>query len=208
MSPLNSHYLFTKQLFYMKLTTVLTLLLINHSVTAQLSIEPPAPQVASLQAINMISATPEKEKKVKLTPVKWKVTKNHLWTGGLTFLAGASKGFNETLQFHWKEFRRQFPKANPQWFYPSISWKNKYKNGDSEAGPKYPLSTSVLVMFTDQYHLNNFINKMAWGSALVIKIGEGKKSFKHYLLDFIYYTVCHQAGFALTYYPFSKYKGK
>jgi len=62
-------------------------------------------------------------------------------------------------------------------------------------------------MFTDQYHLNNFINKMAWASALVIKISDGKKPFKHYLLDLLFYTACHQAGFALTYYPFKDYKG-
>ncbi|HUR65922.1 MAG TPA: hypothetical protein VMZ03_06195 [Chitinophagaceae bacterium] len=150
----------------------------------------------------------ENKRDIQLGSSKWKITSNHLWTGGLVFLAGASKGFNETLHFHWKEFRRQFPKANRAWFDPSISWKNKYKNGDPEAGPKYFLSTSALIMFTDQYHFNNFINKMAWGSALVIKIGEGKKPFKKYLLDLLYYTVCHQAGFATTYYPFSKYKGK
>jgi hypothetical protein len=148
------------------------------------------------------------KKEVKLRPVKWKITRNHVFSGGLVFLAGASKGFNETLQFHWKEFRRQFPHANANWFNPAVSWRNKYKNGDPEAGPKFPLSTSALIMFTDQYHLNNFVNKMAWGGALVIKIGEGKKPFKHYLLDFLYYAACHQAGFALTYYPFSHFKGK
>lgn len=139
---------------------------------------------------------------------KWKIDRNKLVTGGLVFTAGASKGFNETLQFHWKEFRRQFPNANANWFNPSVSWKNKYKNNDPEAGSKFFLSTSALVMFTDQYHLNNFINKMAWASALVIKIGEGKKPWKHYLFDFIFYTLCHQAGFAATYYPFSKFKGR
>lgn len=151
---------------------------------------------------------PDKKKDIQINTGKWKITSNHLWTGGMVFLAGASKGFNETLQFHWKEFKRQFPKANPQWFNPTLSWRNKYKNGDPEAGPKYFLSTSALIMFTDQYHLNNFFNKMAWGSAVVIKIGEKKKPFKQYLLDFLYYAACHQAGFAATYYPFNKYKGK
>ncbi len=139
---------------------------------------------------------------------KWKIDRNKLITGSLIFTAGASKGFNETLSFHWKEFHRQFPNASSKWFNPSVSWRNKYENNDPSAGAKFPLSTSVLVMFTDQYHLNNFINKLAWGSALVIKIGEGKKPFKHYLFDFLYYTVCHQAGFAATYYPFNKYRGK
>ena len=164
--------------------------------------------VIPAKVIDMNAPLPGKEKDIRLQEEKWKITSNHLWSGAMVFIAGASKGFNETLQFHWKEFKRQFPGANTQWFNPSVSWKNKYKNGDMNAGAKYPLSTSVLIMFTDQYHLNNFINKTAWASALVIKMGEGKKRFKYYLLDFLYYTLCHQAGFALTYYPFSKYKGK
>ncbi|HEX6192114.1 MAG TPA: hypothetical protein VFZ42_07110 [Chitinophagaceae bacterium] len=147
----------------------------------------------------------ESEKKIKLAPVKWRLTGNHYLTGSLVFVAGASKGFNETLMFHWKIFRRYFPNVNPKWFNPDISWRNKYKNGDPNAGPKFPLSTSALVGLTDQYHLNTMINRMAWTSAVVIKIGEGKKPIKHYLLDLLYYSLCHQAGFALTYYPFNKY---
>ena len=139
---------------------------------------------------------------------RWRFTRNHAWTGGLVLLAGAAKGFNETLQFHWKEFKRQFPRANPQWFNPAISYRNKYKNHNSQDGPRFFLSTSVLVMATDQYHLNNFINRACWGTALVIKLGEKKKPFKHYLLDLLYYSACHQAGFAATYYPFVKEKGK
>lgn len=143
---------------------------------------------------------------IKVNKEKWKMNSNRWITGALLFTAGASKGFNETLQFHWKEFHRQFPDLNPQWFNPAISWRNKYKNGDPSAGPKFPMSDKLLVMFTDQYHLNNFINRSAWISAFVIKIGEGKKPFKHYLFDFLYYTACYQAGFSLTYYPFEKFK--
>jgi len=147
-------------------------------------------------------------KEIKISQEKWQLNSNHVVTGGLVFLAGIFKGFNETLQFHWKEFHRQFPKANPQWFYPAESWKNKYKNNDPNQGAKHFLSTSLLIAFTDQYHLNNFFSRLSWGSALVIKMGEGKKPFKQYLLDFLYYAVCHQAGFAASYYPFSKYRGK
>ena len=138
---------------------------------------------------------------------KWHMDGNKYITGSLVFLAGASKGFNETLLFHWKEFHRQFPNANSRWFNPNVSWTNKYKDGNPDEGAKFPLSTSVLVMFTDQYHLNNFINKAAWTSALIIKIGDGKKPFRQYLFDLLYYSVCHYAGFALTYYPFKTYKG-
>jgi hypothetical protein len=140
-------------------------------------------------------------------PNRWHMDRNKWVTGSLVFTAGASKGFNETLMFHWKAFRNSFPKANPKWFNPTVSWRNKYKDSNPDAGAKFPLSTSVLVMFTDQYHLNNFVNKMAWTSAFVVKLGEGKKPLKQYLLDFLYYNLCHQAGFALTYYPFKNYKG-
>ena len=192
----------------MKTIATIAFVLTVLSSTAQLTTEPPPLPPAFSLATAPVPDKDKKKKDIQLAATKWKLTSNHLWTGGLVFLAGAAKGFNETLQFHWKEFHRQFPGANPQWFNPMVSWKNKYRNGDPDAGPRYFLSTSALIMFTDQYHLNNFINKTAWGSAIVIKIGEKRKPFKQYLLDFLYYGLCHQAGFAATYYPFSKYKGK
>ena len=134
---------------------------------------------------------------------KWKIDRNKLLTGGLVLVSGSAKGFNETLQFNYKIFEKTFPGANKQWFDPKVSWRNKYEGGNPDNGAKFFLSTSVLVMFTDQYHLNNFIHKSALMSALVIKIGEGKKPLKHYLYDLLFYTACYQAGFAATYYPFT-----
>jgi hypothetical protein len=140
-----------------------------------------------------------------LDQTKWKLDKNKYLTGGLIVLSGAAKGFNETLQFHWKSFRKSFPDANPRWFNPAESWRNKYENGDPNAGAKFPLSTSVLVMFTDQYHLNNFISRGALTAAIVIKLGDKKRRFSYYVKDFLYYSACYQVGWAATYLPF-KYK--
>lgn len=140
---------------------------------------------------------------IRINPVpKWRMTGNRYLTGGLLILAGAAKGFNETLQFNWNGFHSVFPKANAQWFWPAYSFKNKYKDGDPEKGAKFPLSTSLLVMVTDQYHLNNFIQRASITSALVIKIGEGKKPLKHYVFDLLYYSACYQVGFGAVYYPF------
>ncbi len=133
---------------------------------------------------------------------RWKLNGNRLLTGGLLMLSGSAKGFNETLEFNWKGFEAVFPKANPKWFYPQESFKNKYKEGDPAKGEKFPLSSSVLVMFTDQYHLNNFIQRGSITAALVIKIGEGKKPFRHYVFDALYYTACYQLGFGSVYYYF------
>ena len=132
---------------------------------------------------------------------KWKLDKNKYWTGGLMVLAGAAKGFNEGLQYQYNGFAKIFPEANKQWFYPGHSFRNKYKDGDPTKGPKFPFSTSLLVMVTDQYHLNNFIQRASITGALVIKIGEGKRPFRHYLYDVLYYTACYQAGFHSVYGP-------
>src|SRR5688572_23456133 len=90
-------------------------------------------------------------------PPKWKPDRNKYWTGGLIFLAGAAKGFNEGLQYQYNGFASFFPEANKQWFYPGFSFRNKYKDRDPSKGARFPFSTSLLVMVTDQYHLNNFI---------------------------------------------------
>lgn len=159
----------------MKTSLVLAFVLVISTGSAQTKLAEPEPVVTGYSLASAPAPAADKGKDIILQTSSWKITNNHLWTGGMVFIAGAAKGFNETLHFHWKEFKRQLPKANPQWFNPAISYKNKYKNNDPQAGPKFFLSTTALVMFTDQYHLNNFINKLAWGSALVIKIGEGKK---------------------------------
>ena len=132
---------------------------------------------------------------------KWKLDGNKRLTGALLLTAGLAKGFNEGLQYKYNGFEEIFPKANDQWFYPTFSYNNKYKDNDPTKGPKFPLSTSALVMFTDQYHLNNFIHRAALTAALIIKIGDGKKPLKHYVYDVLYYTACYQAGFQAIHAP-------
>jgi len=153
-----------------------------------------------LMITNLLPAQNEKG-----TREKWKLDKNKYLTGGLVLVSGTAKGFNETLQFHWKSFKKAFPDANPNWFNPAISWRNKYEDGNPNNGANFPLSTSVLIMFTDQYHLNNFISRGALTTALVIKIGEKKKRFGYYVKDFLFYTLCYQVGWSASYIPF-KYK--
>jgi hypothetical protein len=135
-------------------------------------------------------------------PQKWRINKNKIWTGGLVMLSGMAKGFNETLEFNWHGFAAVFPRANAQWFWPQKSYLNKYKDNDPSKGAKFPLSTSVLVFLTDQYHLNNFIHRSTLTAALVIKIGEGKKPLRQYVFDALYYTAAYQLGFGSVYYYF------
>ena len=170
---------------------------------AQASKEQPIPVNLTSAIIQDSAAANTNSKKIKLKDDgRWRINKNKIWTGGLVMLSGMAKGFNETLEFNWHGFAAVFPKANPQWFWPQKSFKNKYKDGDPSKGAKFPLSTSVLVFATDQYHLNNLIHRASMTAALVIKIGEGKKPFKHYVFDALYYTAAYQLGFGSVYYYF------
>ena len=198
---MNSRHIQDRKLFIVKYIFI-TALLFSTTMYGQIDISKPVEAPATT---TLIMATPDKHRHEKIVidrNEKWKMTGNRYLTGGLMLLAGAAKGFNETLMFDWHGFASVFPKANPQWFWPTYSFKNKYKEGDPAKGAKFPLSTSVLVMFTDQYHLNNFIQKAAMTTAIVIKIGEKKKPFRHYVFDALYYTACYQLGFGSVYYTF------
>lgn len=75
-------------------------------------------------------------------------------TVALVFLAGFFNGVCDTLQFH---FDQSFAKdKNPFFWDPIKSWRNKYKDQDPKKGPKFPGSTTFLVLFTDAWHLFKF----------------------------------------------------
>jgi len=68
------------------------------------------------------------------------------------FLAGAFNGVSQDILFHYNEFENTFPNTDPQFWDPSISWVNKYKNQDPLQGARFPGSTTILVGTTDGYH--------------------------------------------------------
>ena len=44
-----------------------------------------------------------------------------------------------------------------QFINPTLSWKNKWKNSDYKQGEKFIGSSTVFVMFTDLWHLCQFL---------------------------------------------------
>ena len=74
-------------------------------------------------------------------------------------LMGISEAVMDTLQFHF--YKSKFSKFKKQLFWdPIISWKNKYKNGDPKKGPKFPLSTTLLVGLTDGWHFFKLLRNL------------------------------------------------
>ena len=71
------------------------------------------------------------------------------------FIAGVAKACMDTLQFHYGNSIFFCSPSNKldNYFDASVSWRNKYKNGNPEDGPKFIGSTTIFVFLTDGWHL-------------------------------------------------------
>jgi hypothetical protein len=86
------------------------------------------------------------------------------------------------------------------WFNPTISWKNKYKDGDSKKGPKFFLSTTVFVMFTDGWHLFN--SGMIFSFILALTLNAYYVPFFSIIIDTILYHILYGIVFQPLYSKF------
>lgn len=128
--------------------------------------------------------------------------KKQIAPASLVFAAGAFDGLNQALQFRYSGFKKAFPKANDQWYDPSKSWRNKYKNGDPEQGRKFFGSTSFFVGVTDAYHATRTLSNGLNATAIVVKINDGKKKWWVYVSEVIGLWLVNRVGFSLVYNAF------
>lgn len=82
-------------------------------------------------------------------------------------LAAFASAVMDKLQHHYST--SIFSKfENQQFWNPVVSWRNKYKNFDPEQGPKFWLSTTLFVAFTDGWHLAKFVMSNSYVLAFTI----------------------------------------
>lgn len=118
----------------------------------------------------------------------------------LVFLAGACDGLNQVLNYQYKGFKRHFPGANDQFWYPSTSFQNKYKNGDPKQGARFPGSTTYLVFVSDGHHLTRFGEHLFLSGAIALKLDDvGKKRWTYILAEMGAYWFVNRMGFCLVY---------
>lgn len=93
----------------------------------------------------------------------------------LLLLAGVCKGLMDLISFHWSK-APEWMKSREGFWNPKLSWRNKWKDGQPEKGEAYLFSSSLLVAFTDGWHLLQmvFLTSIATALALLIKFGEWK----------------------------------
>jgi len=71
--------------------------------------------------------------------------------GVLLFISSASNGIMDKLMFHYTT--SIFKNLNPSFWNPSVSWKNKWKNGNKSEGERFLGSSTIFVSLTDAWHL-------------------------------------------------------
>lgn len=97
----------------------------------------------------------------------------------LVFVAGFAKAVMDMLQFHFE--LSIFRSLNMNFWNPSWSWRNKYKNGDPEYGEKFWGSTTIFCLFTDGWHLSQSLFLTAIFASIVLY----KPIFNYYDFDAI-----------------------
>jgi hypothetical protein len=139
----------------------------------------------------------------ELAKLRKKRMNNYAITATMVFFAGAADGLNQALMYHYGEFKTTFPGANDQFWKPSKSGANKYKNGDPRQGAKFPGSTTWAVFLTDGYHLTRFTDHLLWSGAIALKFScHEKKRWYMYFVEAAGYWMINRVGFCMTYNQF------
>lgn len=120
--------------------------------------------------------------------------KRPLVAGSAAFVSGAAWGLHEKTMHHWPQFQQRFPRANPQYWNPAISWTNKYRDW-----PEDKRLRNVPVQFTDAKHLLASVNQGALFTAgVVITLGD-RRPLWHYAADIAITSACYSIGNRLTF---------
>ena len=84
----------------------------------------------------------------------------------LMFFAGICNAIMDIMNFHYSTSIFSIC-ANQQWLDPSISWKNKWKNGDPNQGEKFIGSSTIFVFITDFWHFTKFLMLLFISAAII-----------------------------------------
>lgn len=96
-----------------------------------------------------------------------------------------------------------FSRLNPAYWNPTVSWKNKWKDGDESHGEKFFGSSTFLSFLTDSWHLFKFLYQcclivciyFAFRYAIALHI---RSSFLELVAVAVVLAIFHGAFFELT----------
>lgn len=113
-----------------------------------------------------------------------------LFTLGIA--SGYSNGVHEAINYRYHIFQNVHPNANPQFWNPDLSWKNKNKH----TGIRRYLARTSFVWTTDGKHLTNGLDRFITASEVSIRIYVGRKNdWKYVLWSVLSMFVSRKIGF-------------
>ena len=74
-------------------------------------------------------------------------------------LVGLFEAIMDKINFHFENSIFSLMK-NQQFWNPKLAWRNKWRNGNKEEGPRFLLSSTLLVFTTDAWHLMKFFRNL------------------------------------------------
>ena len=120
----------------------------------------------------------------------------------LLLLAAFFNSVMDVLQFRYSQSVFANQTKHESFLNPSISWRNKWANGDPAQGEAYPGSSTVFVLFTDCWHLAQFLMFTCFEVIILLLLYQLYK-FKWYSLIMIFLGM--KLLFGLTFELFFKY---
>lgn len=86
----------------------------------------------------------------------------------LAVVAAAGKAVADATAHGSHRLNRWFPR-----WAGTASWRLKYKDGNASKGPAFPLSTTLLVAFTDLWHAANAVTWLCADAAVLLVAWSG-----------------------------------
>jgi len=129
-----------------------------------------------------MGASPRPSEKKVSSRVKYE-WRRAIAPASLCFVSGAAWGLHEKTMHHWPAFHSTFPKANPKFWNPAVSWETRQYLG-------YKFDAKHMLASTTQI--------TGFGAGIVIGIGE-RRPFWHYVLDAGISFAAYTVGNAITY---------
>jgi len=85
----------------------------------------------------------------------------------LIFLAGIFNACMDIIKIRWI-WSIFYNVKNEQWFNPSLSWRNKWKDGHPDKGEKFLGSSTIFVFVTDFWHFCKFLMLLCISFSIVL----------------------------------------
>jgi hypothetical protein len=122
----------------------------------------------------------------------------------VTFVSGMAFGVHELANDKPHKIQAAFPSADMQWWDKSVSWQNKWRNGDPNQGERFFGSSTAFVGVTDADHCFGQIHTIGLTYTAVgfTRNPNNKRTSRDLFLRFVFLNLIRVGGMYMTWATF------